>query len=101
MTPCNRPPRARPWQRAAIVDPTTDEVLAHTALANEIVKEVIDAAYSAFHSGLHAALYLSAGLALAAGLLSVVISPALGLALLRRVRPVNQTHPPIPQSTNA
>jgi Kef-type K+ transport system membrane component KefB len=42
----------------------------------------------------------AAGL-VAAGLLSVVISPALGLALLRRVRPVNQAHPPIPQSTNA
>jgi Cof subfamily protein (haloacid dehalogenase superfamily) len=29
------------YQGAAIVDPTTDEVLTHTALANEIVKEVI------------------------------------------------------------
>jgi Cof subfamily protein (haloacid dehalogenase superfamily) len=29
------------YQGAAIIDPTTDEVLAHTALANEIVRELI------------------------------------------------------------
>ncbi len=29
------------YQGAAIVDPTTDEVLAHTALANELVRELI------------------------------------------------------------
>jgi len=30
------------YQGAAIIDPTTDEVLAHTALPNEIVREVIE-----------------------------------------------------------
>lgn len=42
------------YQGAAIVDPGTDEVLAHTALANEIVRELIA---TAERDGVHLQLY--------------------------------------------
>jgi len=42
------------YQGAAIVDPTTDEVLAHTALENEIVKELIGLSE---RDGMHLQLY--------------------------------------------
>jgi Cof subfamily protein (haloacid dehalogenase superfamily) len=42
------------YQGAAIVDPATDEIVAHTALQNPIVRELIDATEEA---GLHLQLY--------------------------------------------
>jgi Cof subfamily protein (haloacid dehalogenase superfamily) len=42
------------YQGAAIIDPTTDEVLAHSALANEMVRELIGLAEA---DGMHLQLY--------------------------------------------
>jgi Cof subfamily protein (haloacid dehalogenase superfamily) len=42
------------YQGAAIIDPTTDEVLAHTALANELVRELIGITE---RDGMHLQLY--------------------------------------------